>query len=239
MELPSKSIENFIKEQLDRWKEAKEKRDKNLEGYKPVITISSEPGSGGESKLAPGLARKLEFDLFTRDIVKDISESAHISLNIFETIGKDRLADVTDYITTVIAERHLWPDLYLEHLMKVIGVIGKHGRAVIVGRGVNFIIPPAERLSVRVVAPLDTRVQNVAKAFSLNQTDAQRRVLNHESDHRAFIRKSFNEGASEPNNYDMVINTHGLDIEIAIDAISNFWISNYKKYNKSWLPDGN
>jgi cytidylate kinase len=237
MDLPSSSIENFMKEQLVRWKEAKQKRDKNLEGYKPVITISSEPGSGGESKLAPGLARKLEFDLFTRDVIKDISESAHISLNIFQTIGKDRLADVTDHIATVIDDRHLWPGLYLEHLMKVIGVMGKHGRAVIVGRGVNFIIPPAERFSVRVIAPLNTRVQNIASAFNMNKTDAKRRVLNNESEHRAFIRQSFNADASDPNNYDMIINTHGLDIEIVIEAISNFWNSNYKKYNKTWLPD--
>ncbi len=238
MELPSDSIENFIKEQLRRWKEAKEKRDKNLEAYKPAITISSEPGSGGESQLAPGLARKLEFDLFNRDTVKDISESAHISAKILETIGKDRLADVVDFITTVIAERYLWPDLYLEHLMKVIGVIGKHGRAVIVGRGVNFIIPPAERLSVRIVAPLNIRVQNIARMFNMNQTDAQRRVLNHESERRAFIRKSFNGDASNPNNYDLVINTHGLNIESAIDAICNFWTSDYKIKNKTWLPDG-
>jgi len=238
MQLPSNSIENFINEQLGRWKEAKEKRDKNLEAYKPVITISSEPGSCGESHLAPGLARKLEFDLFTRDIVKDISESAHISVKIFETIGKDRLADVTDFIATVIAERFLWPDLYLEHLMKVIGVIGKHGRAVIVGRGVNFVVPPAEQLSVRVIAPLNTRVQNIARTFNMDQTDARRRVLNYESERRAFVRQSFNTDASDPNNYDLVINTHGLNIESAIDAICNFWTSDYKIKNKTWLPEG-
>ncbi|MDM8555255.1 cytidylate kinase-like family protein [Desulfococcaceae bacterium HSG7] len=237
MELPSNSIENFMKEQLARWKEAKSNRDKNIEGYKPVITISSEPGSSGESKLAPGLARELEFDLFKRDVIKEISESAHISAKVLETIGKDRRADVAEHIATVIADRYLWPGLYLEHLMKVIGTIGKHGRAVIVGHGANFIIPPAERLSVRVIAPLNTRVQNVTRTLKMHQTDAQRRVLNHESEHRAFIRQSFNADASNPNNYDIVINTHGLDIEIAIDAISNFWDSNYKKYNKTWLPD--
>ena len=239
MELPSNSIENFINEQLASWKKTKENREKNLEGFRPVITISSEPGSGAELKLVPGLARKLEFDLFTRDIVKQISESAHISIKILETIGKNRLADVADFIATVIANRYLWPDLYLEHLMKVIGVIGKHGGAVIVGRGSNFIIPPAERLSVRIVAPLNTRVQNVARTFNMQQADAKRRVLNSESERRAFIRQSFNADALNPNNYDLVINTHSLSIESAIDAICNFWTNDYKKQNKKWMPDGN
>jgi cytidylate kinase len=34
--------------------------------------------------------------------------------------------------------------------------------AVIVGRGANFILPPEERISIRVIAPLDKRVRNVA-----------------------------------------------------------------------------
>ena len=238
MDVPSNSIENFINEQLVRWKETKAKRDKNLEAHKPVITISSEPGSGGESQLAPGLARKLEFDLFKRDIIKEISDSAHISAKIMETIGKDRLADVSEHITKVIADRFLWPDLYLEHLMKVIGIIGKHGNAVIVGRGVNFIIPPEERLSIRIVAPLNIRVQNTARALKMQHSDAQRRVLNHESERRAFIRKSFNADASNPNNYDLVINTQGMNIESSINAISDFWTSDYNLKNKTWLPDG-
>jgi len=238
MDVPSNSIENFINEQLVRWKETKAKRDKNLEAHKPVITISSEPGSGGESQLAPGLARKLEFDLFKRDIIKEISDSAHISAKIMETIGKDRLADVSEHITKVIADRFLWPDLYLEHLMKVIGIIGKHGNAVIVGRGVNFIIPPEERLSIRIVAPLNIRVQNTARALKMQHPDAQRRVLNHESERRAFIRKSFNADASDPNNYDLVINTQGMNIESSINAISDFWTSDYNLKNKTWLPDG-
>ncbi len=37
--------------------------------------------------------------------------------------------------------------------MKVIGTIGKHGRAVIVGRGANFVLPPEKRFSVRIVGP--------------------------------------------------------------------------------------
>jgi len=238
MEKRSDSIENFLKEQLTSWKKANENRDKNLEGFKPLITISSEPGSGAESKLASGLARKLEFDLFTRDIIKEISESAHISIKILETIEKDRLADVADFIQTVIANRYLWPDLYLEHLMKVIGVIGKHGGAVIVGHGCNFIIPTAERLSVRVVAPLNTRVRNVARTFNMHQSDAKRRVLNSESQRRAFIRQSFNADALNPVNYDLIINTHNLSIESAIDAIYSFWTSDYKKQNKKWMPEG-
>lgn len=238
MDDASNSIENFIAEQLARWQETKAKRDKNLEAHKPVITISSEPGSGGESQLAPGLARKLEFDLFTRSQIKEISESAHITVKIFDSIGKDRLADVTDYISTVIMDRHLWPGLYLEHLMKFLGVIGKHGNAVVVGHGVNFIIPPAERLSVRVVAPLDIRVQNTARTFKMQPDDARRRVLNRESERRAFIRKSFNANASDPNNYDLIVNTHGMNIESAINAIADFWTSSYHLKNKTWLPDG-
>ncbi|UCH23993.1 MAG: cytidylate kinase family protein [Deltaproteobacteria bacterium] len=43
-----------------------------------------------------------------------------------------------------------------------VSTIGKHGRAIIGGRGANFILPSESRFSVRVVAPFEVRVENVA-----------------------------------------------------------------------------
>jgi cytidylate kinase len=103
--------------------------------------------------------------------------------------------------------------------MKVIGTIEKHDQAVIVGRGANFILPPDKRLSVRLVAPLETRVKNVAKDFNVGTEEARRRVIRADSDRRAFIRKYFNSDIENPLNYDMVLNTGTLSIGTAMEAI--------------------
>ena len=97
--------------------------------------------------------------------------------------------------------------------------IGKHGRAVIVGRGANFILPPDNRVRIRVVAPQITRIQNVAKNFKVSEDEAKRRVIRTESDRRAFIRKYFNADITDPINYDLIINTGTLSIDEAVDII--------------------
>jgi cytidylate kinase len=108
----------------------------------------------------------------------------------------------------------------MQHLMKVVGTIGKHGHAVIVGRGANFILPPEKRFSVRIVAPQTWRIKNVSRNFDISQEDAKRRVMRTESDRRAFIRKYFNADIADPTNYDLIINTATLNVDDAAEVIS-------------------
>ena len=103
--------------------------------------------------------------------------------------------------------------------MKVIGVIGEHGRAIIVGRGANFVIPPENGFRLRIVAPQNVRIANVARTFDVTAEDAKRRIIRTESDRRAFVRKYFNANIADPVNYDFVINTGALEIDKAVDAV--------------------
>ena len=205
------SIETFISGQIEKWK-------KQTGVRMPVITISSQPGSGGRV-VARGLADRYNIDLFDRDIVKEIAESAHISRAVIETMEKERLSGIKDFISSLVNDRYLWPGVYLDHLMKVVAAIASHGNAVLVGRGANFLIPPEDRLSIRVIAPLQTRVNNVAREHGVTREEAKRRVINRENRRAAFIRQSFNADVANPENYDLVINTQKLDIEAAMGAV--------------------
>ena len=205
------SIETFIKDQIEKW-------EKQTQTHIPVITISSEPGSGGRI-IARGLAKRLGIDLFDRDIVKEIAESAHISGAVIETMEKDRLSGIKDFISSLVNDRYLWPGVYLDHLMKVVAAIASHGNAIIVGRGANFLIPAEDRLSVRVIAPLEVRVKNVAKEFGVTREEAKRRVINRGNRRSAFIRQSFNADVADPRNYDLVVNTQKLDIDASLGSV--------------------
>jgi len=107
----------------------------------------------------------------------------------------------------------------LQQLMKIISVIGKHGMAVIAGRGANFILPPLERLSIRIVAPMELRIQNISKLLKISEEDAKKRLIMKEAKRRAFIRKSFNADIADPINYDLVFNTEYIRYEAAIETV--------------------
>lgn len=212
-----KSTEQMIDDQVKRW-EMMRAVGERAQGAKPVITFSREPGSGG-SIVAKELAEQLGLDFFHREIIQKMSESASISNRLLEMLDEKSLSILDDWISTLVNEKHLWPDQYLRHLLNVIGAIGKHGGAVIVGRGSCFILAPDVNFRVRVVSPLETRVQNVAREFEVPLDEARRRVLKTESDRSAFVRKYFHKDVADAVNYDLVLNTGNVSIGAAVDAV--------------------
>jgi cytidylate kinase len=221
MKMPTKarSIEKIIEEQIQKWHIARRK-NKIDESVYPVVTISREPGSGGRI-IAESLAEKLNLDLFHQEMIHRMAESTKVNKQILETLDEKGLNVLENLIASLVDTKHLWPDQYLKHLMKVILTIGKHGRAVIVGRGANFILSPESRFSVRVIASTETRIGNISQDYDVSAKKAKRRMIKTESDRRAFIRKYFNSDIGDPGNYDLIINTDKVSLENAIEAIGS------------------
>ena len=212
-----KSIPQIIEEQVHRW-QIQNKRKPEKSALSPVVTISREPGSGGRI-VAQKLSERIGFELFHQEVLHEMAKHAEVSEQMLATLDERGLSILEDWISSLVYDRHLWPDQYLLHLMNVIGTIGKHGRAVVVGRGANFILPPEQRIRIRIIASRTRRIENVARNFNLSQEEAKRRVIKTESNRRAFIRKYFNADIAEPTNYDLVINTDTVSVDNAVDVI--------------------
>ena len=218
MKTTIRSMEQLVEEQVHRWQlmHTEKKAEKEV---LPIITISREPGSGGRI-VAQKLAAKLNVEVFHQEVLHAMAKRAEVSEQMLATMDEKGLSILEDWISSLVYDRHMWPDEYLQHLMHVIGTIGKHGRAVVVGRGANFILPPEQRFRVRITAPRRLRIQNVARDFNLSEDEAKRRVIKTESDRKAFIRKYFNADIADPDNYDLIINTETLTVAYATNVIA-------------------
>jgi cytidylate kinase len=217
MKTQPRSIEQLVEEQVQKWHALQIEKADEKEAL-PVVTISREIGSGG-SMVAKKLAEKLEFDIFDKNFVQDMAAGTKISERFFETVDEKGVSVWNEWISSLVDYRHLWPDQYLKHLMQVIGTIGKHGRAIIVGRGANFVLPPGRRFRVRIVASEKKRVKKVSTDYGVPLNEAKRRIIKTESARLAFIRKYFNADIADPVNYDLIINTGTISIDAATDAI--------------------
>jgi len=222
MELSEKLKEELIRKKIEAWQRAKECREPGEEIASSTITISSQPGSGG-TLIAERLAGRLGYELFDRFLVDVVAESAEISRDVVQTVEKERLHGIEDFISSLISTNYLYPDVYLQHLMNVIHVIASHGRAVIVGRGSNFILPAGLRFSIRVVAPEQARIQNVMKHYEVSENEARHRVINRESKRAAFVRQSFHKDITDPLAYDLVVNTDAMDLDATAGCIHAFY----------------
>jgi cytidylate kinase len=215
--MAGKSLEKMIDEQVRKWDIMRSEKKERESGI-CVVTVSREPGSGGRI-VAKKVAERLDLDLFHQEIIHEMAKSTKASKMLLETLDEKTLTVLQDWISSLVNRSHLWPDQYLSHLMNVIGTIGKHGRAVIVGRGANFILPPEGRFRVRIVSPVEIRVQNVARDFNVGVNEARRRVLRTDSDRRAFVRKYFHADITAAVNYDLVVNTGTLSVDAAAESI--------------------
>ena len=219
MSSKKRSIEQMIEEQVQQWQISRMAK-KTPVSIRPVITISREPGSGGRI-LAQKLADKHHMDLFHQELLHELAASAKVSRVFLQTLDEKGLTVLEDWIASLVHRRHLWPDQYQQHLMKVVGTIGKHGNAVVVGRGTNFILPPEGRLRVRVISPLEVRIENLVKEYGVAADDAKRRIIRTENERQAFIRKYFNADISNPIHYDLVVNTGTMPFDRAVETVTS------------------
>ncbi len=211
------SIKDFITDQLKKWDGTADKKgDINY----PVITVAREPGSGG-SMVAKKVADLLDFYYFHQNIIKGIAKSADVNERVMRSIEKERMTGIEDFISSLFNKEYVWSGLYIKHLVKIIKVIAEHGRAVIVGRGANFVLRPANRFSVRIIAPVDIRIQNISRSYGVTEPEAKKRMLTRASKRRKYIQGAFGEDVENPIHYDMVLNAERLSTEAMAETIIN------------------
>ncbi len=212
-----RSIEQIIDDQVKKWGFDHRGQTSKTPAV-TMVTVSRDPGSGGKL-IAQGLAEVLHFDMFHQNVIHEMAKSADVSARMLESLDEKALSMLEDWIAAVVHQRHLWPDEYLQHLLKVIGTIGKHGRAVIVGRGANFVLPAEQTFRLRIIAPREFRAQKVSEAYDMPIKEARRRILKTESDRRAFIRKYFHQDIGNPDNYDLVLNSGTFSLQTCIETV--------------------
>ena len=213
----NKSIHKLIDEQIKRW-EMGRKEPKPIAQSVRCVTISREAGSQGHA-VAVRLAEKIGFDLFHHEIIDAMVEQSKNSRALLETLDEKAMNIVDDVISNFVNERHLWPDEYSKLLMKVLTTIVEHGSAVLLGRGAHCVVGGKNALRVRIVAPEAMRRRKIQETFDLNSDDAKRRMASIDANRAAFVRRYFNCDATDPANYDLLINTGTLSVDRAVQVI--------------------
>lgn len=194
----------FLLSQIKAWNKNKIMKK---EKPRPVITISREAGCGGEL-IAKMLADKLGLAVYGREIVKQIAEDVHMTEQMVAALDEKSRSQLDEWIAMAnYYKPELSSSAYLTGLKKVVFSIAAHGNAIILGRGGNFLLPPENKLSLRLIAPLELRVKNIMATLKLTEKSAINHINKTENERQLFVKRYFNVDIKNPVLYNLVINT--------------------------------
>ncbi len=218
-------IHQIIDRQIRRWELEAKRRRESAQLYsdrpspiRPWITISRSFGSGG-GEIAQRLSTRLDFEIFDRGIVDTIIQEGAFRSAILESLDERDRSSLELWFEGLLRGRLVDKEDYLRSLVHVIGVIALHGRAILIGRGSNFILESDHGIHVRITAPLEQRIETITGLKAIPVDEARKMVQQIDDERAAFIRRHFHREIEDPLAYDMILNMARLGIDTAVELI--------------------
>jgi cytidylate kinase len=182
------------------------------------ICISREAGAGGGA-LARMVGKRLGWKVYDEELIEAIAHRMQLPLDDVRAMDELAPSVVQDWLLPLREEYYAPQEAYLDHLAKLIEAIGRAGESILVGRGAGFMLPRETTLSIRVIAPLRVRAQRLAERMGLAVRTSRRAAKDLDRRRAAFDRTMHRANPNDPHNFDLVLDTHSLGLEIAAELL--------------------
>ena len=178
-----------------------------------VITVSREYGAGG-GEVARRLAEALGWELLDRELLHQAAAVEHVPDAELERLDEKALG---------MADRlrlHPPHQRYMHGLTEAARKAAARGKVVLVGRGTRQLLGDApEAFHLRLVAPLEWRVQRMAlrEGWTMEQARARCQEIDRARDR--FTRYFFGPEALRPEEYDLVANSDRVPLDDVVSCV--------------------
>ena len=223
-----KSIERLAVAQLRKSELAREQRIESGQVIvNPVITISRTMGSGGRI-VARKLADDLGFSLWDKELIDAIAAASEMPKSIVEAFDEKTISEIRLLIYAVLGKYDLSGFMYLKHLTRMAAAIASVGNAVILGRGVNFLLPNA--LNIRMDASLERRIENMMSYEGEDRHKAEGKIRKSDRERERFLRDVFGKERVRSFNYDVSLWMDKFTAAEAVEIIKVAYTGFYQSY---------
>ena len=183
----------------------------------PVITLSRQMGSGG-TDIANDVAAKLGLQYVDRQIIFQAAKQAGAP--------EAALAEVDEFGILPPMLKAGERKTFVTTVESVIRDFAQRGNVIIVGRGGQVILNELPNtLHLQIVAPMDMRVEWVAKAEKIDRETALNRLLASDKARALYLKRYYHVDWLDSRLYDLVINTGKIPrataVALIIDAVQS------------------
>jgi CMP/dCMP kinase len=215
-------------------------QDKAYQPQQPSITISRETGSGAVT-IAQMLVERLNavskpsddtasWMVFDRNLAKQVLTDHALSQNLEKFMVEDARLPVEAIVEELLG-LHPTQWTLVQHTTKTILRLAGLGRTILVGRGAEAI---TNRLPfvfhVRLVAPLERRIQHTSQYYKLTEEDAAKMIKEADHARRRYLRRYFDADVEDPLLYDLVLNTGRLGFVRTSEIIAQAAMRHYEEF---------
>jgi cytidylate kinase len=193
---------------------------------RPFLTISREAGAGGISvakkvvELLNAGQHKIPWTVFDKELIEVVRKQHNLSDDVAKYMTESSVNEITDYIGEMLG---LHPSSFelVQKTNETIITLARMGKTIIVGRGGHLLTNRLEGgFHVRIVAPVDWRLQRLQENNKLNEKEARTRLKETDNSRRKYVRDNFDSDVEDVLNYDCTINSGQMTLDAAAALIA-------------------
>ncbi len=226
----------YIDKHYQSSEEARIRKRKSNPG--PVITISRQTGVGATAiceKLTEYFNRHAidEYDdwtFFDRDLIEKVMEDHHLPEHFKKLLSEEKPAKIDSWFGEMLGITPSKLSL-LHKTSHTILHLAEFGNVILVGRGSTILTANMERsFHVRLVAPLNYRIENSMRLYSVNHKKATEFIKEEDEARKNYIWKYFHKDVEDPLLYHAIINTNLLKFEEIAEMIGHCVMKRFPQF---------
>ena len=198
-------------------------------GVRRAVTISRQAGCGALA-VAEKLARYLQehsskhaipWKVFDRNLMEKVLEDHDLPTRLAQFLPEDRVSFLEDIMTDLL-QTFPSSQTVIRQTAETILKLASLGNVILLGRGGNVITARLPNMfHVRLVAPLEERIEHSRKSYGMTKIEARRFCLREDLGRKRYLKKYFNADVSNPLLYHLIINTGSVGYEHAAKIIGD------------------
>jgi hypothetical protein len=193
------------------------------------VTISRQAGCGAlviAEKLAHYLQERLPDDtarwtVFDRELMEKVLADHNLPKYLAKFLPEDRASRVEDTLADIFGV-HPPAQTVVTQSAETMLQLAELGSAILVGRAGNIVTAKLPHvLHVRLMAPLDDRIERICRDDHKTLSEARRFCLEEEQARTRYVKTYFHANINDPLLYHLIINTSRTGCESAVRIIGD------------------
>jgi len=194
-----------------------------------AVTISRQAGCGAVI-VAEKLARYLQqqsppsaatWTVFDRELMKQVLADHELPAHLEKFFPEDRMSAIEDAIADLLGARPTSQTL-VKQVAETVLKLAQLGSVILIGRAANIVTAKMPNvLHVRLVAPLEDRIERICRDDHKSPVEARRFCLEEEQARARYVKTHFGADINDPLLYHIVINTSRVGYDNASRLIGD------------------